>query len=90
MKDWKEELTKTIRKARWGYEWEPGLAIEDMQEFIQYLLDQQKQDLIKKLEGEKLLGIAKYGNMPAPHDTTYKRGHNQAVDRAIEIIEEMK
>lgn len=43
--------------------------------------------LVERVREKKLLSIAKYGNMPAPHDPTYKEGYNEALDTVLSLLE---
>lgn len=83
MKDWKEEFKRDF----YGH---PGNTNEIIS-YIEALLDQQKQDLIKKLEGEKSR-LKKYPliylenmNMKQVEEEVSKR-ELEALNRAIEII----
>ena len=63
---------------------------EEVMDFIGELLYHQRQQVIDEvkalIEGKKLLSIAKYGNMPAPHDKTYKEGYNNALETLLEAL----
>lgn len=73
MKDWKEELSYRFDHANYL----DCFTTRDITEFVDKLLHQQKEDLIKKLEGEKY----NQGTFdPA------MGGFDEGIDRAIQII----
>lgn len=84
MKDWKEKITEII----------DGIAAyrhngaERVINIVEQLLDQQKQDLIKKIEGEKKeTKIIEHGISLTYISTDHKSiGFNTALGRAMEII----
>lgn len=49
-----------------------------------------RESVVEMIEKSKLLGIAKYGNMPAPYDPTYKEGYNQALSDLLTKLKEEK
>lgn len=70
------------------------LLEEEYDELCSYLHERDQairqatiKSVVEKIEGDKLLSIAKYGNMPAPYDKTYKEGYNQALDDLKEQLE---
>ena len=57
--NWRSELKEFILNAAWGYEWEPSLATDDMEQFIESLLKQQRQELREQVEDLTIYKIFK-------------------------------
>jgi hypothetical protein len=60
--------------------WGAQVGVEDFKEFIRNALVSQRKEFKEMIEASRILSIAKYGNMPAPYDPTYKEGWNSALD----------
>lgn len=63
-------------------------------DFIRQTIQQERQQLIdevvEKMQERKIVSIAKYGNMSAPHDPTYMDGYRKGFDDIITLLVEMK
>lgn len=68
------------------YDWRIEPLISEFDKELQAIKAAVISEVVEKIEGNKLLSIAKYGNMPAPHDQTYKEGYNAALDHLKEQV----
>lgn len=58
----------------------------EMKQFLATELSAQATEILGEVENKKAVSVAIYGNMPAPHDETYKTGYNKAIDDVLALL----